>query len=190
MRTQFFELSAIIVYECGKPWREATNDVCEAIDFLDFYAEKAIEMDAVSGADVPGEENRFEYLPRGIVGVIAPWNFPLAILTGMAAAGIATGNTVLLKPAEQSSVIAAKLMEILEKISLPDGVANFVPGYGESAGARLVEHPDVSLIVFTGSPPSRLGDQRKSGRGFGPWGTDGQKSDRRNGWQKLNHCRH
>ncbi len=151
MRTQFFELSAIIVYECGKPWREATNDVCEAIDFLDFYAEKAIEMDAVSGADVPGEENRFEYLPRGIVGVIAPWNFPLAILTGMAAAGIATGNTVLLKPAEQSSVIAAKLMEILEKISLPDGVANFVPGYGESAGARLVEHPDVSLIVFTGS---------------------------------------
>lgn len=151
MRTRFFELSAVIVYECGKPWREATNDVCEAIDFLDFYADKAIEMDQVSGADVPGEENRFEYLPRGIVGVIAPWNFPLAILTGMAAAGIATGNTVLLKPAEQSSVIAAKLMEIFETICLPAGVANFVPGYGESAGARLVEHPDVSLIVFTGS---------------------------------------
>lgn len=151
MRTQFFELSAIIVFECGKPWREATNDVCEAIDFLDFYAEKAIEMDEVNGADVPGEENRFEYLPRGIVGVIAPWNFPLAILTGMAAAGIATGNTVVMKPAEQSSVIAAKLMEIFETVELPNGVANFVPGYGESAGARLVEHPDVSLIVFTGS---------------------------------------
>ena len=151
MRSRFFELSAVIVLECGKPWREATNDVCEAIDFLDFYAERAIDLSEVSGADVPGEENRFEYIPRGVVGVIAPWNFPLAILAGMASAAIATGNTVVLKPAEQSSVIAACLMEIFETVSLPPGVANFVPGYGESAGARLVEHPNVGLIVFTGS---------------------------------------
>ncbi|MEC9094066.1 MAG: proline dehydrogenase family protein, partial [Planctomycetota bacterium] len=119
MRNQFFDLSATIVFECGKPWREATNDLCEAIDFLDFYAEQAIELDQVSGADVPGEENRFEFIPRGVVGVIAPWNFPLAILTGMAAAALATGNTVVLKPAEQSSVIAAKFMAILQSVALP-----------------------------------------------------------------------
>ena len=151
MRDRFFELSAVIVLECGKPWREATNDVCEAIDFLDFYGDRAVELDQVDGADVPGEENRFEYLPRGVVGVIAPWNFPLAILTGMTAAALATGNTVVLKPAEQSSVIGGFLMEILQAVELPPGVANFTPGYGESAGARLVEHPDVGLIVFTGS---------------------------------------
>lgn len=151
MRSQFYEISALIVLECGKPWREATNDVCEAIDFLDFYAEQAIELEEVSGADVPGEENRFEYIPRGVVGVIAPWNFPLAILTGMAAAAVATGNTVVMKPAEQSSVIGAKLMEIFDRVELPTGVVNFTPGYGEAAGARIVEHPDVSMIVFTGS---------------------------------------
>lgn len=151
MRQRFFELSAVIVFECGKPWREATNDVCEAIDFVDFYADRAVELEQVTGADVPGEENRFEYMARGVVGVIAPWNFPLAILTGMAAAALATGNTVVLKPAEQSSVIAAHLMDIFKSVELPHGVANFTPGFGESAGARLVEHPDVGLIVFTGS---------------------------------------
>lgn len=151
MRSRFFDLAALIVLECGKPWREATNDVCEAIDFLEYYAEQAIELEDISGADVPGEENRFEYIARGVVGVIAPWNFPLAILTGMASAALATGNTVVLKPAEQSSVIAAQLMEIFQEAGLPDGAANFLPGYGETAGARLVEHPDVALIVFTGS---------------------------------------
>ena len=151
MRQRFFELSAVCVYECGKPWREATNDICEAIDFLDFYADRALELDQVSGADVPGEENRFEYIPRGVVGVIAPWNFPLAILTGMAAAALATGNTVVIKPAEQSSVIAAYFMEMLTAAGFPAGVAHLTPGHGETAGARLVEHPEVGLIVFTGS---------------------------------------
>ena len=100
---------------------------------------------------MPGEENRFEYLPRGVVGVIAPWNFPLAILTGMTAAALATGNTVVMKPAEQSAVVAALLMDIFREVGLPAGVLNYLPGRGEVAGAALVEHPDVSLIAFTGS---------------------------------------
>jgi RHH-type proline utilization regulon transcriptional repressor/proline dehydrogenase/delta 1-pyrroline-5-carboxylate dehydrogenase len=108
-------------------------------------------MEGEQGVDAPGEENRFEYLPRGVVGVIAPWNFPLAILTGMSAAALATGNTVVMKPAEQSSVVAAQLMDIFREVGLPDGVLNYLPGPGEVVGAGLVEHPDVALIAFTGS---------------------------------------
>ena len=151
MRERFYELSAWSVYECGKPWREATNDVCEAIDFFEYYATGAVQMEAIRGADVPGEENRFCYIPRGVAAIIAPWNFPLAILTGMTAAALATGNTVIMKPAEQSSVIAALLMEILDQAGLPTGVANYLPGKGEVVGAALVEHPDVAVIAFTGS---------------------------------------
>jgi RHH-type transcriptional regulator, proline utilization regulon repressor / proline dehydrogenase / delta 1-pyrroline-5-carboxylate dehydrogenase len=151
MRQRLFELAAWEVYECGKQWREATADVDEAIDFLEFYAAEAIALQAEQGADVPGEENRFEYLPRGVVAVIAPWNFPLAILTGMSVAALATGNTVVMKPAEQSSVVAAQLMAIFREVGLPDGVLNYLPGRGEIVGAALVEHPDVALIAFTGS---------------------------------------
>ena len=151
MRERLFELAAWEVYECGKTWREATADVDEAIDFCEFYAAEAIRLQAVEGVDVPGEENRFEYLPRGVVGVIAPWNFPLAILTGMSVAALATGNTVVMKPSEQSAVVAALLMEIFREVGLPDGVLNYLPGRGEVAGAALVEHPDVALIAFTGS---------------------------------------
>ncbi|HEY1783970.1 MAG TPA: L-glutamate gamma-semialdehyde dehydrogenase, partial [Pirellulales bacterium] len=151
MRRHRFDLAAWEVYECGKGWREADADVCEAIDFCEYYADGAVQMDSPHGADVPGEENRFEYWPRGVVAVIAPWNFPLAILTGMTAAALATGNTVVMKPAEQSSVVAAKLMEIFTELSLPQGVLNYLPGKGEVVGAALVEHPDVALIAFTGS---------------------------------------
>jgi RHH-type proline utilization regulon transcriptional repressor/proline dehydrogenase/delta 1-pyrroline-5-carboxylate dehydrogenase len=108
-------------------------------------------LQAEEGVDVPGEENRFEYLPRGVVGVIAPWNFPLAILTGMSVAALATGNTVVMKPSEQSAVVADLLMDIFREVGLPDGVLNYLPGRGEVAGAALVEHPDVGLIAFTGS---------------------------------------
>jgi RHH-type proline utilization regulon transcriptional repressor/proline dehydrogenase/delta 1-pyrroline-5-carboxylate dehydrogenase len=151
MRRRRFDLSAWIVLESGKPWREADGDVAEAIDFLEYYAAGAIAMEQAHGVDVAGEENRFEYLPRGVVGVIAPWNFPLAILTGMTAAALATGNTVIMKPAEQTPVIAAKLMAIFAELDLPAGVLNYVPGEGHIAGAALVDHPDVALIVFTGS---------------------------------------
>jgi RHH-type proline utilization regulon transcriptional repressor/proline dehydrogenase/delta 1-pyrroline-5-carboxylate dehydrogenase len=151
MRDRVFELAAWEVYECGKGWREATADVDEAIDFCEFYAAEAVRLQDGEGVDVPGEENRFDYLPRGVVGVIAPWNFPLAILTGMTAAALATGNTVIMKPAEQSSVVAALLMDIFQDVDLPAGVLNYLPGRGEEAGAALVEHPDVALIAFTGS---------------------------------------
>ena len=99
-----FELAAWQVHECGKPWREADADVCEAIDFCEFYAAARSRSKRPHGVDVPGEENRFEYLPRGVTAIIAPWNFPLAILTGMTTAALVTGNTVVMKPAEQSSV--------------------------------------------------------------------------------------
>jgi RHH-type proline utilization regulon transcriptional repressor/proline dehydrogenase/delta 1-pyrroline-5-carboxylate dehydrogenase len=151
MRGRLFELAAWEVFECGKGWREATADVDEAIDFCEFYAAQAIELQAERGVDMPGEENRFEYLPRGVVGVIAPWNFPLAILTGMTSAALAAGNTVVMKPSEQSAVVAALMMDIFREIDLPAGVLNFLPGRGEVAGAALVEHPDVALIAFTGS---------------------------------------
>ncbi len=162
MRAQRFELAAWEVFECGKQWREADGDVCEAIDYCEYYAQGAIALDTPREVNMPGEENRTEFLPRGVVGVIAPWNFPLAILTGMTVAGLATGNTVVMKPAEQSSVVGAKLMEIFEEARLPAGVVNFLPGQGEVAGARLVEHPDVALIAFTGSRNVGLAINRRA----------------------------
>src|SRR5262245_15007595 len=151
MRQRRFELAAWEVFECGKQWREATADVDEAIDFCEYYAAEAIDLQSEQGVDVSGEENRFEYFPRGVVAVIAPWNFPLAILTGMSVAALATGNTVVMKPAEQSAVVAAQLMAIFRKVGLPSGVLNYLPGRGEVTGAALVAHPDVALIAFTGS---------------------------------------
>ena len=151
LREQLMELAAWEVYECGKGWRESTGDICEAIDFCEYYASGAEMLEQPQGADVPGEENRFEYVPRGVTAVIAPWNFPLAILTGMTVAALATGNTVVMKPSEQSSVTATLLMKLAQQIELPPGVLNFLPGRGEIVGAALVEHPDVHVIAFTGS---------------------------------------
>jgi RHH-type proline utilization regulon transcriptional repressor/proline dehydrogenase/delta 1-pyrroline-5-carboxylate dehydrogenase len=151
LEERLFELAAWEVFECGKTWREATADIDEAIDFLHYYAEQAIHLERPQGADMPGEENRFEYLPRGVVGVIAPWNFPLAIITGMTAAALSTGNTVVMKPAEQSPIMAAHLMEAFNDAGLPPGVVNYLPGDGAVTGAAIVEHPDVAMIVFTGS---------------------------------------
>lgn len=151
MRRRRFELAAWIVHECGKSWPSADGDVTEAIDFIEFYTAAAVQMEAPHGVDVPGEENRFSYAPRGVAAVIAPWNFPLAILTGMTTAALATGNTVVMKPAEQSSVVGAKLMEVFVEAGLPPGVVNYLPGLGEKVGPVLVEHPKVALIAFTGS---------------------------------------
>ncbi len=151
MRRDFFELAAWEVFESAKPWREATADICEAIDFCEFYADGAERLAQCHGADVPGEENRFTYLPRGIAAIIAPWNFPLAILTGMTAAALATGNAAIMKPAEQSSIIAAKLMHLALEAGFPPGILHYLPGPGEQVGAALVEHPHVHLIAFTGS---------------------------------------
>lgn len=151
LRRRLFELAAWEVFECGKAWREATGDVDEAIDFCEYYAEQAERLQGLAGVDVPGEENRFEYLPRGVTAIIAPWNFPLAILTGMTVAALVTGNTVVMKPAETSSVMGALLMEVFEEVELPPGVLNYLPGKGEVVGAALADHPDVAVIAFTGS---------------------------------------
>lgn len=151
LRERLFELASWEVYECGKPWREATADIDEAVDFLEYYSTHAIRLQSPEGADVPGEENRFEFQPRGVVAVISPWNFPIAILCGMTAGALATGNTVIMKPAEQSPVTAALLMEAFQQAGLPAGVVNYLPGDGERCGAKLVEHPDVAVISFTGS---------------------------------------
>lgn len=156
METRKFELSAWQVYECGKPWDEADADVAEAIDFCRYYAQQMRQIAAGDEFDLPGEENNYFYRPRGVAVVIAPWNFPLAILTGMTAAALVTGNTVVMKPAEQSSVIGVKLMEIIHAVGIPDGVVNFLPGVGEEIGPVLVGSPDVDVIAFTGSRPVGL----------------------------------
>ena len=162
MRRRRFELAAWEVYETGKPWREADADVAEAIDFCEFYAREMIRLSDPARRDVPGEANATFYEARGVAVVIAPWNFPLAILTGMTTAALVTGNTVVMKPAEQSPVIAAKLMEVLEEAGLPPGVCNYLPGVGEEVGKPLVNHPRVSIIAFTGSRAVGLSIQREA----------------------------
>jgi RHH-type proline utilization regulon transcriptional repressor/proline dehydrogenase/delta 1-pyrroline-5-carboxylate dehydrogenase len=161
MEARRFELAAWITHECGKPWREADGDVAEAIDFCRYYAASARELQA-GGLDVPGEENRFVYMGRGVAAVIAPWNFPLAILTGMTVAALVTGNTVIMKPAEQSPLIAARLYEILREAGVPASVIHYLPGHGEVCGARLVDHPHVALIAFTGSRQVGLAIHRRA----------------------------
>jgi RHH-type proline utilization regulon transcriptional repressor/proline dehydrogenase/delta 1-pyrroline-5-carboxylate dehydrogenase len=151
MRRRRFELSAIEVFECAKPWREADADIAEAIDFCEFYAREMLRLNEPRKRNIPGEDNETFYDARGVCVVIAPWNFPLAILCGMAVAGIVCGNAVIMKPAEQSPVIAAYLQEILEEAGCPAGVCNYLPGIGEEIGPVLVNHPDVSVIAFTGS---------------------------------------
>ena len=153
MRQQRAELIATIILETGKQWREADGDVAEAIDFCEFYSREMLRLSEPRTRHQPGEENTYLYQGRGVCVVISPWNFPLAILTGMTVAPLVAGNTVICKPAEQSSLVAAKFARIVQNCDLPPGVFNFLPGTGEEVGARLVEHPDTSIINFTGSVP-------------------------------------
>ncbi len=147
-----FELSALEVFEVGKPWAEADADIREAIDFLLFYAEQMRSRGLPRLTQhVPGEESYQHYWPRGVALVIAPWNFPMAILTGMVSAALVTGNTVIMKPAEQSAVCGAMLMEIFEEAGVPPGVLNYLPGKGRVIGQHLVDHKDVHMVAFTGS---------------------------------------
>ncbi len=156
MRERRLELAALEVRECAKPWREADADVCEAIDFLEYYARGALELErGPSLLQVPGERNEMRYAPRGVAAVISPWNFPIAIPCGMTAAALATGNSVVLKPAEQSPGCALMIYEALRAGGVPADALALVPGLGE-AGAALVGHPDVATIAFTGSLPVGL----------------------------------
>ena len=151
MRKRRLELAAWEVFECGKPWAEADADVAEAIDFCEFYAREMIRLAEPRRRDASGETNFTEHLPRGVAVVIPPWNFPLAIPTGMTVAALVAGNAVVLKPAEQSPVIAWHLVQVLHEAGLPPGVLNYLPGRGEDAGQALVNDPRVDLIAFTGS---------------------------------------
>ena len=146
------DLSALIILEAGKPWPEADADVSEAIDFCRFYAREMCLLNPPRlTQDVPGERNTVQWTSRGGGVAIAPWNFPLAILCGLTVAPLVAGNTVIMKPAEQTTVIAATLFNLLVEAGLPVGVVNFLPGYGEDLGAHLVSHPGTSFIAFTGS---------------------------------------
>jgi RHH-type proline utilization regulon transcriptional repressor/proline dehydrogenase/delta 1-pyrroline-5-carboxylate dehydrogenase len=151
MRAKRFELAAWIVLEAGKQWREADGDVCEAIDFCRYYAQEMGKLAAPQRRDVLGEENEYFYEPRGVAVVIGPWNFPLAIPCGMVAAALVTGNPVILKPAEQTSIISYHMVQIFHEAGVPGDVLQFLPGVGEEIGPVLVKHPEVALIVFTGS---------------------------------------
>ena len=152
MRRQRALLSAWEVFEVGKPWREADADVVEAIDYLEYYSDGMERLAGERHLQQPlGERNELRYLPRGVAAVIAPWNFPIAILTGMASAALVTGHAVILKPAEQSPITGALVARLLREAGIPDGVVQYLPGAGEQVGAALVRHPQVHTVLFTGS---------------------------------------
>ncbi|MCF7925800.1 MAG: L-glutamate gamma-semialdehyde dehydrogenase, partial [Candidatus Izimaplasma sp.] len=154
MRRRRFEISALMTIEAGKPWPEADADTAEAIDFLEYYGRLMLEMTKADERVLSRdrlERNELQYIPLGVGAVITPWNFPMAILTGMTSAAIVSGNTVLLKPAETTQVIAYKLMEILEEAGMPKGVVNFIPGDGPAIGQYMVSHPKTRFVSFTGS---------------------------------------
>jgi len=152
IRQRKFEFCAWLTYEVGKNWAEADADVGETIDFLEFYAREALRLSqAKTPIQLPGERNELLYIPLGVGAVIPPWNFPFAIMAGMTAASIVTGNTVILKPSSDSPTISAKFVEVLEEAGMPGGVVNFCPGSGASFGNAIVEHPKTRFIAFTGS---------------------------------------
>lgn len=151
IRKRYFDFAAWIVHESAKSWREADVEVGECIDFLEYYAREWLRMASPHESRIAGEDNEYVYEPRGVAVVIAPWNFPLAILAGMTAAAVVTGNTAIMKPSEQSSVLGAKLQEVWEEAGAPPGVVNYLPGIGEEIGPTLIEHPDVAVVAFTGS---------------------------------------
>ncbi len=152
IRQRKFEFMAWLVYEVGKNWAEADADVGETIDFLEFYAREAVRLSqATTPIQYPGERNELLYIPLGVGAVIPPWNFPFAIMAGMTAAAIVTGNTVILKPSSDAPTIAARFVEVLEEAGMPEGVVNFCPGSGAAFGNAIVEHPKTRFIAFTGS---------------------------------------
>ena len=152
LREHSLALSALIVREVGKPWEGAYLDVTEAIDFCEYYAEELLRIATPKlTMDLMGEENHFFYRPRGMSVVISPWNFPIAIACGMTVASLVAGNVTILKPAEQSSLIAYELAKILLDAGVPENAFAFLPGLGEEIGRALVNSPEIDLIAFTGS---------------------------------------
>ncbi len=152
LKQRRFYLNAWMIYEVGKSWPEADADTAEAIDFLEFYAREMMRLaEEQPIVKIAGEDNQLVYIPLGVGAVIPPWNFPIAIMIGMTSASFVTGNTVVLKPASTSPMIAWQFVRILEDIGLPAGVVNFLTGSGPTIGDALIEHPQVRFIAFTGS---------------------------------------
>lgn len=152
VRRRRLELAAWMVYELDKAWDEAEGEVAEAIDFLEWYGRHALKLtNPADLAHLPGEANDYRYQALGVGVVIPPWNFPCAILTGMTMAPVSVGNTVVLKPASNTPVIGAKMVEIMEEAGVPAGVVNFLPGDGGVVGDPLVDHPQTRFVAFTGS---------------------------------------
>ena len=154
IRKRKYEFSALMTKEAGKPWPEADADTAEAIDFLEYYGRQMMTLTTVDNKTLSRrniERNEYKYIPLGVAAVITPWNFPLAILAGMTSAAVVGGNTVLLKPAITTQVIAYKFMEVLHEAGLPKGVVNFIPGDGPEIGDYMVKHIKTRFISFTGS---------------------------------------
>ncbi|MGH2566925.1 MAG: L-glutamate gamma-semialdehyde dehydrogenase [Bacteroidota bacterium] len=152
MRKRKHAFSAVMVYEVGKTWPEADADTAEAIDFLEFYGR---EMLRLAGPQLltktPGEKNELQYIPLGVGVVVPPWNFALAILTGMASAAAVAGNTVVLKPSSDSPLTGWWYFNLMREVGLPDGVLNFITGPGGTVGDTMVAHPKTRFVAFTGS---------------------------------------
>ncbi|MCY9696484.1 L-glutamate gamma-semialdehyde dehydrogenase [Paenibacillus alginolyticus] len=155
MRDRKHEFSALMILESGKNYVEADVDTAEAIDFIEFYAREMIRLSQINETQplvkIPGENNQISYIPLGVGVIIPPWNFPLAICVGMTIAAVVSGNTVLLKPASTTPVIAHKFVALMEEVGLPAGVINFIPGSGAEVGDYLTTHPKTRFISFTGS---------------------------------------
>jgi len=154
LRKRKFEFAALMTKEAGKPWPEADADVAEAIDFLEYYGRQMLSLTRIDDVVLSRrnlERNEYRYIPLGVGAIISPWNFPLAILVGMTTAAVVSGNTVVLKPASTTQVIAYKFIEVLEEAGLPRGVVNFIPGSGSEIGDYIVDHPKIRFISFTGS---------------------------------------
>jgi len=165
IRQRKFEFCAWLTFEVGKNWAEADADVGETIDFLEFYSREALRLaSAATPIQYPGEHDQLLYIPLGVGAVIPPWNFPFAIMAGMTAASIVTGNTVILKPSSDSPTIAAKFVEVLEEAGMPGGVVNFCPGSGATFGNAIVEHPKTRFIAFTGSKAVGLDIHERAAR--------------------------
>lgn len=146
------EMNAWCVFESGQTWAEADGEVAEAIDFADFYsrdAEKACRPQKVTKKF--DEEGYVQNTPMGVGAIIPPWNYPFTIPAGLVIASVLAGNTVVLKPASDTPVTAAKLVELLQEAGLPEGVVNFVPGSGDEVGRHLVNSPKTRYVGFTGS---------------------------------------
>ncbi len=152
LRQRRFYFNALMIYEVSKSWVEADADTAEAVDFLEFYGREALRLaEEQPLTRIPEEENELLYIPLGVGAVIPPWNFACAIMVGLTSSAIVAGNTAVLKPASTSALVAARFVDLLREVGLPDGVVNFLPGPGGTIGDALVQHPLTRFISFTGS---------------------------------------